>query len=225
VTPADPLPPEWRNDPFLRFFMQHVVPIYFQLRKGKEQRGVLFTGFLFSVHDNWLLMTAGHCITRMEEWRAAGWDLAYARLVDSLGTNARFQDHAVPFDYDASEPQNLGRHYTFDYGVLFIDDLTRAQLAANQCVPFTEQFWAASTEPVEDYQLFGLPEELTFETAPNRIKLSPVAMRVQRLEERPEGFPPTEAQMFYGRLPTNPLRSLRGMSGGPILAFGREEAM
>jgi hypothetical protein len=222
VTPTELLP-EWRNDKLLRFFMRHVVPIYVQLRQGRERKSVLFTAFLFSVYDHWLLMTAGHCITRMRQWRAAGWQLVVCRLVDSLGTNARFIGHAVPFDYDGSDPQMLGRHHTYDFGILILADNTRAQLAANDCVPFDESFWAPATEPIEDYQLVGLPEELTFETAPNRITMSPMAMRVAKVDERPEGFEPTTAEMFYGRLPTRPLASLRGMSGGPILALGREE--
>jgi len=213
------LPNEWRNDELLQFLLRHVVPIYFRLQKDGERHDVVFTAFLFSVYDRWLLMTAGHCITNMMVWRAYGYRIAACRLLDSFGTDARFKDHPVPFDYDESEPTPLGIHPTWDYGVLFISDNTRAQLEANSVVPFTEAFWQPLTDKIETYRLIGIPEVLIEAKTSDRFTFNPLSARVEKIDERPEGFEETNAPMFYGRLPTNPLPSLKGLSGGPILAF------
>jgi hypothetical protein len=209
---------DWRNDALLRHFVQHVVPIYFDLRKGDARHHVIFTAFLFSVEGNRLLMTAGHCITKMKEWREHGYQIVACSLIDSLGVNARFR-HPVPFDYDGAEPTMLGIHHTWDYGVLFPAYNTCQLLEANGITAFTERSWEPLVEQIEIYRLLGIPSELTVATANDWLNVTMLFPRVERLDERPEGFEETNAPMFYGRLPTNPLTSLLGMSGGPILAL------
>jgi len=214
------LPKEWQNDRLLAFFMRHVVPIYFDLRKDDERRHIIFTAFLFSVYDRWLLMTAGHCITNMQKWRAYGYEVVACRLLDGLGSNAKFKDHPVPFDYDEAQPIMLGIHETWDYGVLFPSDNTRALLEANGVVPFTEQSWEPLVEHFETFRLVGIPAELTVETTPQELSITMLFPRLIEEAQRPEGFEDTDAPMFYASLPpSNPLSGLEGLSGSPIIGL------
>lgn len=214
------LPKEWENGPLVSHFMRHVVPIYFDLRKGAERHQIVFTAFVFSVYDQWLLMTAGHCITDMKQYREAGYSLTNCQLHDELGAGARYK-LPIPFDYDAAEPTMLGVHHTWDYGVLFPSDNTRSLLEANGVLAFSERSWEPEVEQIETYRVLGIPATLTVADA-ERINITMLFPRVERLAQRPEGFEETEAPMFYGRLPaSNPLRSLKGMSGGPVLAFAQ----
>jgi hypothetical protein len=54
-----------------RRFMRHVVGIYCEFRENEVRRQVLYTGFIFSVEEQWMLITAGHCITDIEQIRAS----------------------------------------------------------------------------------------------------------------------------------------------------------
>lgn len=58
-----------------RRFMQHVVGIYCDFLVDRERPQVVYTGFLFSVEGRWMLITAGHCITYIEQIRATGGEL------------------------------------------------------------------------------------------------------------------------------------------------------
>jgi len=154
----------------------------------------------------------------MEEIRGHGYDLVKCKLLDSLNPKAQF-DGGLPFDYDGAHPLMLGKHYTWDYGILFLADNTRQLLAANRVVPFDERWWASEPDQVASYYLIGIPEELT-QTSPTKVTVGVSMARLEKVDTRPEGFPDTEAPMFYGRLLENPLSSLKGFSGSPIMSFG-----
>jgi hypothetical protein len=140
----------------VRYYMRHVVPIYFHIRKGSDERQFVHTSFAFSVAGCWALITEGHCIAEVERVRAAGYELIKCRILDALGVNAKYTE-PVPFDYEGATPMHICRDEAWDYGVMFPSDNTYAR--------------------------------------------------------------ETDAPMFYGELLDNPLSSLKGMSGGPILSF------
>lgn len=200
-----------------RYFMRHVVPIYFDFRKDGESKQFVQTSFAFSVYGRWLLMTAGHCITDIGQIRALGWRLEKCRLLDCLALNARYEE-PVPFDYDGAQPRMLCNNPTWDYGIMFPAENTCRLLSANGVVPFDEKWWVEEPQTADAYFLFGVPEE-SVTASPNHVSLGPVMARLERLDEPPEGFCQTDAPMFYGALIEYPLSRLRGCSGGPILSF------
>jgi len=200
-----------------RHYMRHVVPIYFDLRRGQERHQLVHTAFPFSVGGCWLLMTAGHCIREVEQARAAGYELVKCKLLDCLGVNATHRE-PVPFDYDAANPTSICHDEAWDYGAMFLSGNTCLLLKANGVTPFDEQWWIGEPDDVDAYFLFGAPAEITTASA-SGVKLGAAMARVAPLTERPDGFCDTNAPMFYGELIENPLRNLKGMSGGPILSF------
>lgn len=135
--------------------------------------------------------------------------------MDLAATEAR----AAGVDYDAAHPTALFRDTTFDYGVLIPSRNTCQLLQANGIVALDETWWSAEPDSVAGYLLFGIPGELT-QVHGTRVDIQPTMARLDRLDTRPEGFAETGAPMLYGPLRVNPLKSLRGFSGGPIFSFG-----
>jgi hypothetical protein len=215
------LPKEWKNDPLLRHLLRHVVAIYFDFRrKDAEPIQVVYTTFLFSIHDCWMLMTAGHGITKIANYRNAGYELHGCSLLDSLGTDAKHFE-PIEFNYESMDPQVPSREISWDYGILFPTANHRQLLEKNGVVPLTLQ-WKDGEKPlqIQEYKLLGLPKQMIVKTAPNRATLVPMLVRLDSLNERPDGFCDTDAPMFYGQLPSSwPLTEMAGMSGGPIFAF------
>jgi len=200
-----------------RYYMRHVVPIYFDLQRGQDRHQFVHTAFPFSVAGRWLLMTAGHCIRDVEQARAAGYGLVKCKLLDCLGVNAKYNE-PVPFDYDVANPMQICHDEAWDYGAMFLSENTCMLLKANGVTAFDEQWWIGEPDDVDAYFLFGAPAETTAAAA-DRVKLAAAMARVNLLAERPDGFRETNAPMFYGELTENPLSTLKGMSGGPILSF------
>ena len=196
--------------------------IYLRLVKGSDQRDIFLTGFVLSVHDCWLLMTAGHCITDIEKCREKGYQITAARLLDGLAANALFQDQPVPFDYDSANPMMIGRHHTADYGVLFVPDNTRAQLEASGFVALSEKWWEPEEDRIDKLWVVGSPEAGNERLGPDRFRVMSIAIPLVEEKEMPDGFEEPELPAFYGRLLENPLPSLKGLSGSPIFAVTSE---
>lgn len=215
------LPEEWRDDRVLGFFTRHFVPIYLDFRRGDEVLDLVLSAFAFSVLGRWLLMTAGHCITDVETLRNAGWQINRARLMDGLNARAEYL-LSVPFDYDSFHPTMLGADRTFDYGI-FIPTLTAIQaMKANHVVPLEEAAWDYKERDFGLYKLLGAPNQRVGKGYSDRMGVTTMFQRVDRLKRRPEGFPETNAPMFYGKLRGDPRVKLHGMSGGPIFGFVSE---
>src|SRR5437868_978790 len=69
----------------VRFFQRHVVPVQFDFtHEGKKHHAAIST-FLISVRDQWLLVTAGHCIRNIENTLATGAKLDSVWLIDCMG--------------------------------------------------------------------------------------------------------------------------------------------
>lgn len=200
-----------------KHFLRQVVPIWFDLRKGRERHQLVYTAFILSVRGKWLLLTAGHCLAEMERYRTElGYTLERSSLFDSLGPRPRFS-LPVPFDYDAAKPRPLCRDPMWDYGALILPNNTLRQLLANDVAAFDEEWWETEPEKVTAYYLLGVPDELTAVRGRD-IHIGATMVRIEALDERPDGFEETDAPMFYGRLVENPISSLKGFSGGPIIS-------
>jgi hypothetical protein len=211
------LPERLRDNQSVGFFTRHLVPIYLELRKGDAAHQMVLSAFAFAALGRWMLVTAGHCITYIEELRACGWHVEKARLLDGLNAQAK-HERAYPFDYDSFRPTMLGADPTFDYGILIPTRTAALAMKANNVVPFSEASWGQKRRDFEVYKVLGVPAQLVGSN-PNALNITTVFQRLDRLKRRPEGFAETEAPMFYGRLLGDSRVKLQGMSGGPIIGF------
>jgi hypothetical protein len=211
-------PREWSDDETLGFFNRHFVPIQFDVRLGDQRKRVLWSAFPLSIRNRWLLMTAGHCIDEMKEWRAAGSQIERARLMDGLNASAKHL-LSVPFDYDSFHPAKLGPDITHDYGILIPNDLAIRSMLSNGVVPFTEKAWDDEDHEFDFYKVLGAPAALVRAVDNDATSIGTMFASVDRLKDRPEDLPETTAPTFYGELCGDPGIKLKGMSGGPILGF------
>ena len=198
--------------------MRHVVAIYFDFTLNQQRHQFVHTAFLLSVDGHWLMMTAGHCVTRISELRAAGGVLTKCLLLDCMGEGATHKD-PQPFPYDDTFPMHIGVTKEIDYGVLIPGQNTCNLLIANNIEPFDEAAWDEEPAEVESYFLLGFPEELNALQG-DVVNVRASMFRLTRYAERPEDWPEREGSIyFYGRVVEHPLNSLRGCSGGPIIAL------
>lgn len=177
----------------------HVVTIYYDFHLQGKRHQFVHTAFLFSVKSRWLMVTAGHCVTEIEQIRGLGGELKECLLFDSMGEGATFHEPPLPLPYDAALPMHIGARDEFDYGVIFPSGNTCRLLAANRIRPFDEEAWDAELGEVEDYFIVGFPAELN-QLQGNRVNLNASMLRLSRYQERPEDFPETDTDVFfYGR--------------------------
>jgi hypothetical protein len=200
-----------------RRFMRHVVAIYYDFRLNQDRRQFVHTAFLFSVQGRWLLMTAGHCVTEINQIRDQGGVLTQCLLIDCMGEGAAHQQ-PVPFAYDVAHPMHIGVNESIDYGVMIPPENTCRLLSAN-IEPFNEDAWDAEPREVQNYFLLGFPAVLNALQG-NLVTLRASMFRVARYAGRPEDFPEADPPIyFYGRVIEHPLESLKGCSGGPIVSL------
>jgi hypothetical protein len=206
-----------------RRLMRHVVAIYFDFILKEEHLQFVQTAFVFAVDGRWMLMTAGHCVTDIVKLRESGATLYRSKLVDFMGEGATYE-HPIPFDYDGASPMHIGVRENIDYGVLIPQLNTCQLLSANNIEPFDERMWDTDPASVQNYFLLGFPAEVN-RLKGNLVNINASMFRLTRYAERPEDFPCEDPPIyFYGRVIEQPLDSLKGCSGGPIVALSPANA-
>lgn len=112
-------------------FQKHLVPIFFSCQKDKEIQNFVVTSFVLSIKSQWFLITAGHCISKIEKLtNKHGYKIENCYLIDSLGLNSRYRN-PIPFDYITSKPLCLSENGVFDYGVILLSSYYQELLEAN----------------------------------------------------------------------------------------------
>lgn len=206
------------DDNLVGLFAKHLVPILFTFGKESLSDNALMTSFVLSVDEQWFLVTAGHSIRKVKEIIARGWQIVECYLVDSMGLEAKHLD-PIPFAYAKSYPVQLSEDRSLDYGVIPLSIYYRQLLEKNNIQPLNEEVWKCQPTDVDFYLLLGVPWELV-KVDPGQVEIAPTLLRVEPVEERPQGFPETDTPMFYGRIELGQGRtSIKGMSGGPIFGF------
>jgi len=139
-----------------------------------------------------------------------------------MGLGAKYSQ-PIPFDYLGAAPTAMFQDEKNDYGLLYVDDHDRRLLQANGIEPITEVAWDCNLVEPDGFFLIGIPGQLTT-AAPDLACVTTVLLGVKALAVRPPCFDVTDAMRWYGEvLMPRGLRSLEGMSGGPIFAIKRVE--
>ena len=197
---------------------QHLLPIYFVLKKGSQFEYMLFSGFVIEVDSLLFHVTAGHCLKKIEEFVEAGWEVKQTRLLDNFKKDANHKN-AVPFQYEPSECFYLFRDDGApDYGLLSLEEY-RGPLEANGVVGLDESTWLQQPDEPEMFVLVGILDEATT-VGKEKITITHGVATVEPVET-PEGeFSEPEFPRFYAKLPKNDYGFLPlGMSGGPVFVL------
>jgi hypothetical protein len=221
------------------FYGRHLVALvvdYIQLdENGKQisdEKLVGFSAFVMSFGGEWFLVTAGHALKEgIDDKVASGRvKLLGASIQDNFGQNAKSHLPTL-IDYDSIpkwyiDDARLG----LDLGMIHLRDFYRKGLEINGVVPISEANWQQQPDDMlADYCLFGFPEELVGETKTEpgptgqmlTANIHPVLLHVERTDTSHREITPSVLPWFIGRVNTAHfgLKSIVGMSGGPIFGF------
>lgn len=144
-------------------------------------------------------------------------------LADTFGLH-RISDKPIPFDLKNAELLHIDNEDEgLDFGVIPLSPYYVRLLAKNGVAALEKKNWIHQASVRFDAHLMlGLPEEFSSGQVNNDgdAVVSPTMFRVHRLESPPEGAKKTRYRRFVGQIDQeNPIKSVVGMSGGPIFGF------
>lgn len=206
------------DDPIVRFFHKHLVPILFTVQEETVSRQFIVTAFVLSAADQWFLITAGHCLRDIEKLLSQGSEIESCALIDTMGDGA-INEYTIPFAYENASPEYLSDDLEFDYGVIPLSHYYRQLLETNNIQSLTEQVWDKQPDKFEFYKLIGIPYEL-LEITPNYINVTTTLLDIEPLDKMPDGISKTSSSQFVGKIILGKgVKNIKGTSGGPIFGF------
>jgi hypothetical protein len=219
---------QWNASEGLQYFCRHLVALCVTYRHvGREEERSQFaaySGTLIQLAGQFHFLTAGHIVRDLEAaLQSPAVEIESAVLADIFGLN-RVSDQPIPFDL-----LNARRYYIddredgLDFGLISLRPYYVDLLRRNGVIALEEENWARQSGVTFDaYAMLGLPEEFGSARLSHSGdgQVSPTMFRVHRLAAPPPGRAATRYQQFIGQLDRElPIRSIVGMSGGPIFGF------
>jgi len=178
----------------------------------------LYSTFVISIYDQWLLVTAGHCIEEIDATIRKGYKIERSRLVDTMGLGAKSSE-PIPFDLEGSSRMKLSENEKYDYGLIYVNDMYRSLLEKNGVEALTEQVWQLQPKIIDSFHLIGVPHEFS-EFKSEELLITTTMHVIDEIPERPPEFEQTEAPTFYGKIRIgDSMKTITGMSGGPIFSI------
>ena len=221
---------------------QHLVTLvcyYDTIEKDgrvSSRNNKVFSGWLLELHGRLFWVTAGHCLSEINDHIEAGHIRVTAgAFMDYLGYRAEFI-HTVPFTYAVDSGFHIwDPEIGMDFAIIPLADLYGELFAKNNNVPITRINWIHQHRLTFDfYRILGVPEDRVFETArpdgTTIISVQPTWIAVNRILfedalRAPTKPLPKSKEWFFGRLdPGTGNQTVVGMSGGPIFGFRKSDA-
>ncbi|MGA2054693.1 MAG: hypothetical protein ABSG88_05250 [Bradyrhizobium sp.] len=217
----------------LQFFGRHLVALCVTFRYADQPNEPpqfrAYAGTLLALGGGVHFVTAGHILSELHNGLKDDRIVVLnAVLADTFGMGS----HGMPIPFDIKSAPIFfidDDEAGLDFGVVLLRPYYVRLLAANNTVAVQEENWINQHKVTFDgYLMLGLPEEFTSNTvdAEGIGQLSPTLLGVKKLDAPPAGCPVTEYPEFIGTLAENfGLRSVKGMSGGPIFGVSSEPPM
>jgi hypothetical protein len=221
---------------FLKWLCRHFVSITADLKiRNKDGRTSLrfvsYAGFVVSLHEHWFLVTAGHIL----KWLAEGvkdkrFSFARCELVDYYGQGAK-SEFGVPFNIlekaqFSLDDDRLGA----DIGFVQVIPHYQRLLQQNGVVAIPQENWRTHQQlDFEFFGILGLPEELldhrrrvAADGATIAGGMRPALMAGNSSDALPVDKPkPVSPWLAIELRDKHEIKSMKGMSGGPIFGFFR----
>jgi hypothetical protein len=193
-----------------------------------EDKKFAFSGFVIEIYGVWCLVTAGHVIHLMDALRSrSDTKLLRCSLVDYFNPIAKVRE-PTPFPFADLHHIDMDKDGV-DVGLIPLPDFFRDSLRSNGIIPLPVGAWMGSQPPkCDEYALLGIPEhdiiqiEATAARGPGlRAKLSLVGLDPQPVP--PDKIVSPVPRFCANLLDGGELRSVKGMSGGPIVGIRKKE--
>lgn len=193
-----------------------------QTLPDQSEKALVFSGFVVEIEGAWLYVTAGHVLRHFDAAACAGSTFNVWRLGDQTSAAGRFQDTAVPFEFEREEWLVIESEETgLDYAVIALHGYFRAQLEAGGVAPLDQSTWdypVASEQ--KQWVLMGVPSESVAYDGVTILTARLVVVRIHAEEAPPEAGLRVDNQI-YARL-TDGSESIvmdaDGLSGGPVFS-------
>jgi hypothetical protein len=218
----------------LRYFGKRLIAIAptYRLKgepKSKSPYMKPYSATLLEFEGSYSLLTAGHVIDAINElYEDPTIEMDGCYLLDDLNIDAKYH-HPVPFAWETAVKASIDED-GLDFGVVLLSPYFARSLLANGVAPVTESNWVHQErlETYDNYILLGLPEELNMPTRfepGGDVEIVPLLLPLLPTEQPPEGMVLPNNPIHIFRLAANPMvKSLKGMSGGPIIGMRLNEA-
>ena len=217
---------QWTDSEGLSYFCRHLVGlcVTYQRADSEKNEFAIYSGTLISIEGMVCFLTAGHILSDLAKVRdSAEITIANAVLADTFGKDA-VSTVPIPFDLKGARLIHFDdEDEGLDFGVIPLSPYYVNLLAKNGCVAIEEKNWIhqANVE-FHAYAMLGFPEEFASKEVDGygNAVVYPTMFRVIRLDNPPEDAKPTRYPRFVGQIDdSNPIESVVGLSGGPILGF------
>lgn len=201
------------------------------------KRHVVISCTVIEIRGCWLLLTAGHIISNMLDFINKGYSINSPQLMDCWNANAKDRS-PIPFIFDRRKQisLNYSRDGT-DFAILHIDGNTRSLLESNGIAPISSKQWMDAPDMVHAACMLGFPthlqnvgffksetvftpcytmaplETVTRDDVPNHLKCKSPSLHFRVTN------PPTS-----NLHPADEPFDIDGMSGGPVIGIGVDEA-
>ena len=224
------------------YFCRHLVAlcITFQHLDDKKQPigDIKFDaspGIVINIRGIYYFLTAGHILKDLENLLSKKMALIYSSvLADTFGINST-SPQPIPFDF-LNEPKFFidNDDEGLDFGLIMLRKYYIELLDKNGIIAIHEENWIKQNSvDFHSYAMLGLPYEFITEiqraSDQNMQTLgtvSPTLIFIQKSTNSIENLKKTKYPRFIGQMPNDmPLRSIIGMSGGPIFGFNHDTPM
>jgi hypothetical protein len=186
------------------------------------------SAFLISVRNYRFLVTAGHVLRDIDVARAKAQKLTDFKLDDTLGSDAIFKDHSVPFvGFDECRKWYFDQDGA-DFGVIYLSPFICRQL---QTRPVAENLWKVIPEDFQEYYLLGAPDkQQRIDTINGLHHQHVLALFPVQMECNPPEEFLTRCRRIYYRIPQIlvsddgvRLDDIDGMSGCPLIGVNKDK--
>jgi hypothetical protein len=234
------------TDEFLRFLTRHLVGLAwtdvladeFYETNPQSLEAFCETGFVIEIRGHWFWVTAGHMLHDLQARLGRNRRIMHAWLLDGLHRKHR-NGEWLPFPLEWAFESKACHHLWkeaegLDYGIIHLSELFRANLQAAGVEPLTEVHWTDVPAATSPNFVLGLPnDDKSFPRVPTsqgfviHPKMTLAIFNVEQVFDPPECLiKPTDR--FYARVHLDqplggiaapPLKSIEGLSGGPVFGF------
>ncbi len=219
-----------KNADFLRFMSRHLVALtseYKSYDNGKLlKHGLLaFSGFVVEMMDRWFWVTAGHCLKLLDRNVPNGtMQLFQTQFMDCFGPGETMPN-GIPFTYEPGCGFYIDNEaHALDFGLILLPDLYRRNMLANGVIAISRDHWQKQDNlDWVEYKILGFPEHENIAEVDASgfidAQIRPVMISIDRITKEEIEKPP-EGLWFIGKIPSDvTIKSVKGMSGGPIYGF------